>query len=53
MRMRPVGNEMFHAEGWTNRYDEASGRLSKFCERPQKQFEATVTGSYFECSLAQ
>jgi len=28
MRMRPVGAQLFRAEGRTNRYDEANGRFS-------------------------
>jgi hypothetical protein len=35
--MRPVGAELCHAEGRTDRetdrHDEANSRLSKFCER--------------------
>jgi len=28
----PVGAEMFHADGWTDRYDEANIRFLQFCE---------------------
>ena len=31
MKIRPVGAEMFHADGHTDRYDEADHRFSHFC----------------------
>jgi len=31
-----VGAELFHADGQTNRHDEANSRFSQFCERTQK-----------------
>jgi hypothetical protein len=30
------GNELFHADGQTDRYDEVDSRLSQFCERAKK-----------------
>jgi hypothetical protein len=37
MKIRPVGAELFRADGWTDgrsdRHDEAYSRFSKFCER--------------------
>ena len=40
MKIRPLGAELFHAEGQTDgqadRHDEAKSRFSKFCERAQK-----------------
>ena len=33
MKIRPVGAEMFHAGGRTERHDEANSRFSQFCER--------------------
>jgi hypothetical protein len=31
MKIRPVGAELFHAEGQTDRHDEANSHLSQFC----------------------
>jgi len=31
MKIRPVGAELFHADGWTDRHDETNSRFSKFC----------------------
>jgi hypothetical protein len=36
MKIRPMGAELFHADGQTNRHDEANNPFSQFCERPQK-----------------
>ena len=33
MKIRPVGTELFHADGQTDKYDEANTRSSQFCER--------------------
>ena len=41
MRVRPVGAELFHLDGHTDRYDEANSRFSKFCERAKKQWMMT------------
>ena len=32
MKIRPVAAELFHAEGMTNRRDEANNRFPQFCE---------------------
>jgi len=32
MKIRPVVAELFHADGQTDRRDEADSRLSQFCE---------------------
>jgi hypothetical protein len=32
MKFRPVGAELFHADGPADRHDEASSRFSQFCE---------------------
>jgi len=37
MKIRPVGYELFHANGWTDRHDEANSRVSQFCVRPKKK----------------
>jgi len=33
MKIRPVGYELFHADGRTDRHDETNSRFSQFCER--------------------
>jgi hypothetical protein len=32
IKIRPVGAELFHADGETDRNDEANNRFSEFCE---------------------
>ena len=34
MKIRPVGAELFHADGQTDRHDEANNRFSQLCECP-------------------
>ena len=36
MKIRLVGDEMFHADGRTDGRDEPSRRSLQFCERAQK-----------------
>jgi hypothetical protein len=36
MKIRPVGAELFHADGRTDRHDEANSRFSQFRERAPK-----------------
>jgi len=33
MKIHPVEAEMFHANEWTDRHDEANSRFSQVCER--------------------
>jgi len=33
MKKRPMGAELFHEDGRTNKQDEANSRLARFCER--------------------
>ena len=33
MKLRPVGAELFHADGQTDGHDEGNSRFSQFCER--------------------
>jgi hypothetical protein len=33
MKIRPVGAELFHADGRSNGYDEANSRFSQLCDR--------------------
>jgi len=32
MKIRPVGAELFRADGQTDRHDQAESRSSQFCE---------------------
>ena len=32
MKIRPVGAELFHADGLTDRHEEANSRISQLCE---------------------
>ena len=32
MKIRPVGAELFHADGRADRHEEANSRFSPFCE---------------------
>jgi len=32
-KFHPVGAELFHVGGWTDRHDEAKSRSSQFCQR--------------------
>ena len=36
MKIRPVGAELFHVDGRTDRHDEANSRFSWFFERASK-----------------
>jgi hypothetical protein len=36
MKIRAVGAELFHADGQTERHDEANSRFSQFCESAYK-----------------
>ena len=42
MKIRPVGAELFHADGLTDVHGDANGRFSQFCERAYK------SSSYFQ-----
>jgi len=33
MKIRPVGAELFHVDGQTDRHDEANSCFSELCER--------------------
>jgi hypothetical protein len=45
IKIRPLGAEMFHADGQTDRHDETSRRFSQFCEsaKNDREVEADVT----------
>jgi len=36
IKIRPVGAQLFHADGRTDRYDDANSGFSQFCERALK-----------------
>jgi len=36
MKIRLVGAELFHADGWTGRNNEVNNWYSQFCERASK-----------------
>jgi hypothetical protein len=36
MQMRPLGAELFHADGQTDIHDKGKRRYSQFCERAKK-----------------
>jgi len=44
MKILPVGTEIFHADGRTDRHDETYSRFSQFCEKKPKNitFETCV-----------
>jgi len=37
MKIRPVGAELFHVDGQTDRHDEANSRISQFANAPKKR----------------
>ena len=41
MKIRPVGDELFHADGRKDGYDEANGGFSQFFERVSKCLRPT------------
>ena len=43
MKIRPVVAELFHADGRTDRRDEANSCSSRFCERAHKRSEVQLT----------
>jgi len=43
MKIHPVGAELFHADGWTDRHDVANSRFSQFYDAPPKQRLTSVS----------
>jgi hypothetical protein len=37
MKIRPVGDELFHADGQTDGHDKANSNFSLFCESTKKE----------------
>jgi len=37
MNISPVGAELFHADGRTDRHDETNSHFSQYCERAEKE----------------
>jgi len=42
MKIRPVGAELLHADGQTDRHEEADSRFSQFCEHGQKNLKQQI-----------
>jgi hypothetical protein len=42
MKILPVGAELFHVDGRTDRHDEVNARFSKFCENVYKDKKLSV-----------
>jgi len=42
MKIHPVGAELFHTDGETDRHDKANSRFSKLCERDYKWMETCI-----------
>jgi len=42
MKIRPVGAEMFHADGQTDRHDEANSRFGNFVNAPKNTRQRTI-----------
>jgi len=51
MKINPVGAELFHADGWTKRHDEANSRFSQFCEPASKQLRHAVNTIHLTGSM--
>jgi len=45
MKICPVGAELFHVDGRTDRHDEANSRFSQFCESAKKSNNVVVAAS--------
>ena len=43
MKIRPVGAELFHADGVTDRYDEANGRFNEILRTRLKTQRMSAT----------
>jgi len=43
MKIRPVGAELFHADGRTERHDDENKRFLQFCERSKKILRSAHT----------
>ena len=43
MKIRPVGADLFHADGQADRHDETNSRAWQFCERALKLGEMRDT----------
>jgi len=47
MKIRPVGDELFHAEGRTDRHDEANSRFSQFFPITWKRVTSTENSQIY------
>jgi hypothetical protein len=53
MTIRSVGAELFHADGQTDRHDEANGRFRNFAKAPKNMVGCGVCVSRIFIPLAQ
>jgi hypothetical protein len=54
MKIRQVGVELFHADGYTDGHDGANGRFSKFCEWAWKRTKDRSDVQYlYPCTLSK
>jgi len=51
LKIRPIGAELFHADGQTNIHDEASSRFSQYCVRAKKWLQNVICNTRREKSL--
>ena len=53
VKFRPVGAELFHTDGRTDRqtdkYGEANSRSSQFCKRAQKELKRLIQNGLSAC----
>jgi hypothetical protein len=42
MKTRPVGAQLFHADGQTDRHDEANSRFRNFANAPKNARQCTI-----------
>ena len=55
MKIRPVGVELFHVDGQTDRHDEANSRFSHFSKAPTKykNYESFALGDFCAFHLSK
>ena len=57
MKILPVGAELFHADGTTDRHDEDNSRFSQFCKRAYKldkeSFSSEFSWNHLYCNIKQ
>jgi hypothetical protein len=54
MKIRPVGVELFHADGYADGHDEANSRFSKFCKCAWKRTkDRSDVQHIYSCTLSK